>query len=84
MRTKDMRRSVAALAALVVVGGCTGQVVDVHSGRRQPVRVDVTATPGATPKQDGGDDGGTDGGTGDGNGGDPKAPTAAPTAPAAV
>ncbi|MDX2931839.1 L,D-transpeptidase family protein [Streptomyces ipomoeae] len=83
MRTKDMRRSVAALAALVVVGGCTGQVVDVHSGRRQPVRVDVTATPGATPKQDGGDGGGTGGGTGDGNGGDPKAPTTAPTAPAA-
>lgn len=84
MRTKDMRRSVAALAAIVVVGGCTGQVVDVNTGQRQPVRIDLSATPSGAPKQDGGGGLSTGGGTGDGKSGVAETPTNPPTtAPAA-
>ncbi|UUU31342.1 L,D-transpeptidase family protein [Streptomyces sp. CA-210063] len=66
MRTKDMRRSAAALAALVLAGGCTAEVVDVRGGQRQPVRIDVTATPSGEPGQD--DSGTVEGGTADGGG----------------
>ncbi|MFJ7047975.1 L,D-transpeptidase family protein [Streptomyces sp. NPDC101112] len=66
MRTKDMRRSAAALAVIVVAGGCTGPVVQVDGDQRQPVRIDGTATPGGgTPK----DDGDTAAGGGDSDGG---------------
>ncbi|WP_371577444.1 L,D-transpeptidase family protein [Streptomyces sp. NBC_01314] len=54
MRTKDMRRSVAALAALAMAGACTAQGIEVHGGQRQPVRIDGTATPSGTPKQEAG------------------------------
>ncbi|MFF6782096.1 L,D-transpeptidase family protein [Streptomyces sp. NPDC012510] len=92
MRTKDMRRSVAALAALVVAGACTAQGVQVHGGQRQPVRVDVTATPSADPKQDdraradsndSGDSGDSDGDEvgRDGKGAPEKSPTTVPPSP---
>ncbi|MGW0709349.1 L,D-transpeptidase family protein [Streptomyces sp. NPDC002643] len=85
MRAKDIRRSAVALAALVVVGGCTGQPVDVRTGQRQPVRVDATATPttpdGGVPKQDT-DDG--LGGTGTDKSDDGRTPTAPPTTPPAA
>ncbi|WP_200301923.1 L,D-transpeptidase family protein [Streptomyces adelaidensis] len=79
MRTKDMRRSVAALAALVVAGACTVEGADVHGGRRQPVRIDVTAMPSGEPKQD--DKGVGEGGSGDGGAESPTTapPSAAPT-----
>ncbi|UUU24539.1 L,D-transpeptidase family protein [Streptomyces sp. DSM 40750] len=82
MRTKDMRRSVAALAALVVAGACTAQGIEVHGGQRPPVRVDVTATPSGEPRQD--DSGRVDGGGGtadggsDGKGDRERPPTTAP------
>lgn len=55
MRTKDMRRSVVALAALAMAGACTAQGIEVHGGQRQPVRIDGTAVPSGAPKQDDGD-----------------------------
>ncbi|MDX2765541.1 hypothetical protein PV386_45690, partial [Streptomyces europaeiscabiei] len=55
MRTKDMRRSVVALAALAMAGACTAQGIEVHGGQRQPVRIDGTAAPSGAPKQDDGD-----------------------------
>ncbi|MFD9117216.1 L,D-transpeptidase family protein [Streptomyces bottropensis] len=59
MRTRDMRRSMAALAALALAGACTAQGIEVHGDQRGPVRVDVTGTPSGAPKQDTGDrDGG--------------------------
>ncbi|MCL6734135.1 L,D-transpeptidase family protein [Streptomyces neyagawaensis] len=78
MRTRDMRRSAAALAVIVVVGGCTGPVVRVEGDQRQPVRVDGTATPGG-----GRDDGDTAGGDSDEKGGGPGSGggAAATTAP---
>src|SRR5688572_26110897 len=80
-----MRRSVAALAALVVAGACTAQGVQVHGGQRQPVRVDVTTTPSGDPKQGDGDrtgGGDSDGDkVGDGKGDPEKSPTAAPPSP---
>ncbi|WNZ09073.1 L,D-transpeptidase family protein [Streptomyces sp. 11x1] len=95
MRTKDMRRSVAAIAALAMAGACTAQGIEVHGGQRQPVRVDGSATPNGTPKQDEGDgdgDGGDQaagGSRGSGNGGSgndgkgvpEEAPTTAPPSP---
>ncbi|MBA2808522.1 murein L,D-transpeptidase [Streptomyces sp. KM273126] len=61
MRIRGMRRPVAVLAALVAVGGCTAQSVDVENGRRQPIRIDITATPdGARGSGENGDDAGTD------------------------
>lgn len=94
MRTKDMRRSVAALAALAMAGACTAQGIEVHDGQRRPVRVDGSATPNGTPKQDEGDGvGGEDqvaggsrgsgsGGSGnDGKGAPEEAPTTAPPSP---
>ncbi|MFE7837848.1 L,D-transpeptidase family protein [Streptomyces sp. NPDC057474] len=90
MRTKDMRRSVAALAALAMAGACTAQGIEVHGDQRQPVRIDVTATPSATPsgapkqgdgdKADGGDSGKADGDS-DGKGEREKAPATAPPSP---
>ncbi|MGW0840404.1 L,D-transpeptidase family protein [Streptomyces sp. NPDC002787] len=90
-----MRRSVAALAALVVAGACTAQGVEVHGGQRQPVRIDVTATPSGDPKQDddgdkaddgeagGADEDSGDRGDGDGDGkrGREKSATTAPPSP---
>jgi hypothetical protein len=77
MRTKDMRRSVAALAALVVAGGCTAQVVDMKSGQGQPVRIETAAPPGhSDPRQDDGDKAAGD------EGGGEQAPTrTAPPSP---
>ncbi|MEH0625618.1 L,D-transpeptidase family protein [Streptomyces stelliscabiei] len=63
MRTRDMRRSMAALAALALAGACTAQGIEVHGDQRGPVRVDVTGTPSGAPKQDTGD---RDGGAGAG------------------
>ncbi|MER6154946.1 L,D-transpeptidase family protein [Streptomyces sp. NPDC001868] len=88
MRTKDMRRSVAALAALTMAGACTAQGIEVHGGQRQPVRVDVTGTPSGTasapasggPKQDDGDSDGSDG-SGDDKGTRETAPTNPPPTP---
>ncbi|WP_193241713.1 L,D-transpeptidase family protein [Streptomyces phaeolivaceus] len=91
MRTKDMRRSVAALAALAMAGACTAQGIEVHGGQRQPVRVDTTGTPGATPsptpsdvpsgipKQDGGDGGDGKGGRGTAATTPPPTPTPPPS-----
>ncbi|MDX3646018.1 murein L,D-transpeptidase, partial [Streptomyces sp. MB09-02B] len=79
MRTNDMRRSVAAIAALAMAGACTAQGVDVHGGQRQPVRIDGTATPNGSPKQDDGDRTGGGDKTARGNGTDGKAPEKAPT-----
>ncbi len=83
MRIKDMRRSVAAIAALAMAGACTAQGIEVHGGQRQPVRIDGSSTPDGTPKQDDGD--GVDGGDraaggndGDGKGAPERAPTTAP------
>ncbi|WP_217185414.1 L,D-transpeptidase family protein [Streptomyces sp. AC495_CC817] len=91
MRTKDMRRSVAAIAALAMAGACTAQGIEVHGDQRRPVRVDGSATPNGTPKQDAGDGvGGGDQATGgsgsEGSGNDDKgapdkAPTTAPPSP---
>ncbi|MEE1759008.1 L,D-transpeptidase family protein [Streptomyces sp. SP18BB07] len=86
MRIKDMRRSVAAFAALAMAGACTAQGIEVHGGQRQPVRVDGSVPPDGTPKQDDGDggDGGDEaaGGSGnDGKGAPEKAPTTAPPSP---
>ncbi|WP_405895310.1 L,D-transpeptidase family protein [Streptomyces sp. NBC_00104] len=82
MRTKDMRRSVAALAALALTGACTAQGIEVHGDQRQPVRIDVTATPSGAPKQDGSGkaadgDGDKADGDGDDKGQREKAPTTA-------
>ncbi|MDX2784592.1 murein L,D-transpeptidase, partial [Streptomyces caniscabiei] len=93
MRIKDMRRSVAAIAALAMAGACTAQGIEVHGGQRQPVRIDGSSTPDGTPKQDDGDgvDGGDraaggndgDGGNeGDGKGAPGRTPTTAPPSPA--
>ncbi|MEV6587742.1 L,D-transpeptidase family protein [Streptomyces acidicola] len=79
MRIRGMRRSVAVLAALVAVGGCTAQSVDMENGRHQPIRIDITATPdGATGSgenggkastdQKGGGSEKSDNGDGDGSG----------------
>ncbi|MDT0570373.1 L,D-transpeptidase family protein [Streptomyces sp. DSM 3412] len=86
MRIKDMRRSVAAIAALAMAGACTAQGIEVHGGQRQPVRVDRSPTPDGTPKQDDGDrrDGGDEaagGSASDGKGAPEKAPTTAPPSP---
>ncbi|MDC2951278.1 L,D-transpeptidase family protein [Streptomyces heilongjiangensis] len=87
MRTRDMRRAVAALATLVVVGGCTGPVVRVDGDQRQPDRVDATATPGGPLTDDGdratGSGGGSGGSNSDGDqkggeSGDRAAPSSAP------
>ncbi|MFE7762719.1 L,D-transpeptidase family protein [Streptomyces sp. NPDC057438] len=53
MRTKDMRRSMAALAALTLAGACTATGIEVHGDQRGPVHVDVTDTPSGTPKEGG-------------------------------
>ncbi|MEV6383604.1 L,D-transpeptidase family protein [Streptomyces sp. NPDC051773] len=91
MRIKDMRRSVAAIAALAMAGACTAQGIEVHGGQRQPVRIDGSSTPDGTPKQDDGGDGGDraaggndgDGGNeGDGKGAPGRTPTTAPPSPA--
>jgi peptidoglycan hydrolase-like protein with peptidoglycan-binding domain len=83
MRTKDMRRSVAAIAALAMAGACTAQGIEVRGDQRRPVRVDGSATPNGTPKQDEGDGGGDQATGGNGSGGsgndDKGAPEAAPT-----
>ncbi|MEV5309838.1 L,D-transpeptidase family protein [Streptomyces sp. NPDC052610] len=42
-------RAVAALAALLTVGGCTAQAVDADGGPRGPVHIEVTGTAPATP-----------------------------------
>jgi peptidoglycan hydrolase-like protein with peptidoglycan-binding domain len=69
MRTKDMRRSMAALAALALAGACTAQGIEVHGDQRGPVRVDVTGTPSGAPRQDaGGRADENTGGDGDGKG----------------
>ncbi|MBE4737195.1 MULTISPECIES: L,D-transpeptidase family protein [Streptomyces] len=84
MRIKDMRRSVAAIAALAMAGACTAQGIEVHGGQRQPVRIDGSSTPDGTPKQDDGVDGGdraAGGNDGDGKGAPERAPTTAPPSP---
>ncbi|MFF7389603.1 L,D-transpeptidase family protein [Streptomyces scabiei] len=89
MRTKDMRRSVAAIAALAMAGACTAQGIEVHGDQRRPVRVDGSATPNGTPKQDAGAGAGDQatGGSGSGGSGNDdkgapdKAPTTAPPSP---
>ncbi|GAA2241931.1 lipoprotein [Streptomyces ruber] len=68
MRTKSMRRAVAAPAALVAVvaaGGCTVQPADGTGASRGPVRIDVPATP--------------DDGDGDGKGASGPKPPRTPT-----
>ncbi|MFB7245256.1 L,D-transpeptidase family protein [Streptomyces populi] len=50
MRTTGLKRSLAALAALAVVSGCTANAVDAR-GRKPPVRVEGSA--GAKGKDDG-------------------------------
>ncbi|WP_216591442.1 L,D-transpeptidase family protein [Streptomyces brasiliscabiei] len=84
MRTKDMRRSVAAIAALVMAGACTAQGIEVHGGQNRPVRVDTTGTPSTTPsgvpRQDDGDSAGAGDGS-DGKGGSGTAPATTPPAP---
>ncbi|MBD9701880.1 murein L,D-transpeptidase [Streptomyces sp. ID01-12c] len=87
MRIKDMRRSVAAIAALAMAGACTAQGIEVHGGRRQPVRVDGSSTPDGTPKQDDSDsvaggDRAAGGNEGDGKGAPERTPTTAPPSPA--
>ncbi|MDX3052481.1 murein L,D-transpeptidase, partial [Streptomyces scabiei] len=69
MRTKDMRRSMAALAALALAGACTATGIEVHGDQRGPVRVDVTGTPSGTPRQGSGETATAGGGTVDGDGG---------------
>ncbi|MFF5361300.1 L,D-transpeptidase family protein [Streptomyces scabiei] len=69
MRTKDMRRSMAALAALALAGACTATGIEVHGDQRGPVRVDVTGTPSGTPKQGTGERATAGGGAADGDGG---------------
>ncbi|MGP4083194.1 L,D-transpeptidase family protein [Streptomyces sp. KR55] len=44
-----MGRAIAALAALVTVGGCTAQAVDADGKPRGPVHIDITSTRPATP-----------------------------------
>lgn len=47
MRSTGMRRSLAALAALVVVTGCTIQTTDGSGSPQPPVRVDISDRPDA-------------------------------------
>ncbi|MFF8538168.1 L,D-transpeptidase family protein [Streptomyces sp. NPDC015532] len=83
MRTTGLKRSLAALAALAVVSGCTAHAVDAE-GKKPPVRIAGSSSPasGAQGKDDGkpaspskGEDG-TSGSAGAGKGDD--GPAAAP------
>ncbi|MFE2303079.1 L,D-transpeptidase family protein [Streptomyces sp. NPDC059445] len=54
MRTTGLKRSLAALAVLAVVSGCTAHAVDAQ-GKKGPVRIDgsLAPAPGAAKKDDG-------------------------------
>ncbi|WP_286256360.1 L,D-transpeptidase family protein [Streptomyces graminofaciens] len=75
MRTTGMRKSVAAVAALVLAGACTAQAVNGggDGDRRGPVHIDVPSTPKQDEKKEK---------EKDGEGGSSRAPSASPDAPA--
>ncbi|MFF2368337.1 L,D-transpeptidase family protein [Streptomyces sp. NPDC058122] len=83
MRTTGLKRSLAALAVLAVVSGCTAHAVDAD-GKKGPVRIDgsLAPAPGATNEDDGKPASPSKGETGTsgsaGGGKDDERPTAAP------
>ncbi|WP_244362917.1 L,D-transpeptidase family protein [Streptomyces aquilus] len=50
MRTEDMRRVLAALAVVAVVGGCTVQAADGDGKNRTPVRIELPDSASPTPR----------------------------------